>query len=584
MRGKSVSFKFVFGIIVITSFFLFCILILIQNSYRSVLEEKEMLYNVQLTNKTKEQFDFMIDIVNDVMINIIENEKVVQAISEPEGAGEGQSAAVGTYFENIVEMQSFINDISVMGVDGTIITTNPEYYHNQKSNYLSEYMTESFVNPTYEGVWTPVQVLENEDYSTVISYMHPLYDENTREFLGAVSIDVSYEAVHKMFIVSSIQLKDRALIVDKNGNILLNYPHFTDFSSVLEKYPELLKEETAEIRGEVFNQETFISSQTINRLDWKIIRLIEVEQVTSDVQNLSMWFRSLSILMACISVLYAVWYTKLLTKPLRKLVSACRQVEKGDLNVRVDVDTEDEFGHLGKTFNIMLEKLDEYFEHELEAEHKRSEMEFQILQAQINPHFLYNTLDSIKWLAVMQNVDNIAEMSTALINLLKYNLGKIEADTTLKDEIESVKNYIVIQKYRYGDIFAFTTDISEEAMECRVIRFILQPLVENCIIHGFNDMEEDYRIHVSADIYDGKLHVKVIDNGSGIDKIRKNELNEGIEKSKKFSHIGVKNIRERVKLYFGDEYDLLYDSEPNFATIAELILPVIREDQEEAAE
>ena len=151
----------------------------------------------------------------------------------------------------------------------------------------------------------------------------------------------------------------------------------------------------------------------------------------------------------------------------------------------------------------------------------------------------------------------------------------------MQNELESVKNYITIQKFRYGDTFTFTTDIDENTLNCCVLRFSIQPLVENCIIHGFDDIDSSYRIHIASYLASNRLHIRIIDNGKGMNQEQKNKVNQGnSEKCGKFSNIGTSNIRERIKLYFGEAYDLVYDSEPDVVTIAELILPIIYEEND----
>jgi len=161
---------------------------------------------------------------------------------------------------------------------------------------------------------------------------------------------------------------------------------------------------------------------------------------------------------------------------------------------------------------MMLDQLNSYFINELQEQKRKSSLEFKILQSQINPHFLYNTLDSIRWLATMQNITNVAEMTGDLTNLLKYNLKQDTTSALLKDEIESIRRYIGIQKYRYGNYFEVEYQIAEETLECIIIPFCIQPLIENSIIHGFDDMERNYRIRIESYQEGDKLCVKITDN------------------------------------------------------------------------
>jgi two-component system sensor histidine kinase YesM len=175
-------------------------------------------------------------------------------------------------------------------------------------------------------------------------------------------------------------------------------------------------------------------------------------------------------------------------------------------------------------------------------------------------------------------------MSTSLIQLLKYNLTSSTRATTLREELESVRNYITIQKFRYSDSFDFSIRADEDALDCEVVRFILQPLVENSILHGFEDSSERYSICISAFFSEEQLHIKVIDNGAGMNRDQMREINDAQWNRYRFNRIGVANIRKRIKLYFGDTYDVRYDSVPNVGTIAEIVLPIRRRGQSCAPE
>jgi two-component system sensor histidine kinase YesM len=250
-------------------------------------------------------------------------------------------------------------------------------------------------------------------------------------------------------------------------------------------------------------------------------------------------------------------------------------VENGHLDINVKVNSQDEFGQLSQSFDNMVVKLKDYMDKEFNEQKKKSEMKFQILQNQINPHFLYNTLDSVKWLATIQNVPNISEMVTSLINLLRYNLLDTDRLTTLAEEIEGVKNYIVIQKYRYGNIFTVSYNISESIMSCKILRFILQPIVENAIYHGFENLSKQGAIEINAYQTDQNLTIEVIDNGSGpgIDNIGENIV---YQRSDSFNGIGLNNIQERIQLYFGAQYGLkLFAGENNKGTIVTITVPFI---------
>ncbi len=592
MKFTSIAYKIFFGILVLSVFFLSLMWVTIDRKYTDVLRDKEVQYNITVSNKTKAQFDFIIDLMNRTVNSLSENTKLRELIYddgqeilladtiEKEEALEIRKSVI-TLLDNAKELQSFINSIHVLGVNHTNLSTQNSILDEEGLKYYTQYLETANQNGTREGFWSGLHNANTGPNFTVkvLSFTQPVYDYSRQKLLGVIIINLDYEVLQKMFITSSVQLNDRAVIINSDGEILFNYPHFTDFHSVFRDYPQLLENRTMQINAKVFGEDNLIVSESIDMANLKIIRMIPANTMMTDLNRITTSTRNILLLCILICLLYGIWLTRTITRPLKVLTEACNRIEHSDLSARVQIDTHDEFGRLGNTFNMMMEQLNKHFDRELADQKRKSEIQFQLLQAQINPHFLYNTLDSIKWMAVMQNVNNIAEMSTALIHLLKYNLKQTHATATLLDELKSVKNYITIQKFRYGDTFTFTTDIDENTLSCCVLRFSIQPLVENCIIHGFDDIDSSYRIHIASFLVNNRLHIRIIDNGKGMNQEQKNKVNQGNgEKCGKFSNIGTSNIRERIKLYFGETYDLVYDSEPDVVTIAELILPIIYEE------
>lgn len=571
-RQKSISTRIFLGIFSLFFLILLIFSVIISNLYGNRMEEMEINYHLEVTNGTKEQFNMLTSMIDEYSYSLVSNVAVQEALRYGKT---GQSdEVINTYINDMVSMNESINHVHLLGINEFWCSTSAQGSRQFYTKYLEDYVK----GTERKGIWTGFHSTEEDDYLSSTSYIRPVFDSETKEVYGIVVLDVSYESIHKLFTASSIRLKDKAVIVNSNGEILLQYPLLADYTDVLQNYPQVLKKST-QIEGKLYKKDVIIVSEKINLADWSLVRFVQKDAATESIREVLKGFQIILAVVTVISILYTIWLTRSVTRPIKELMQVCGKVTEGDFTAHAVVKRQDELGRLGDTFNRMIDQINEFFDKERRDQKRKAEMEYQILQAQINPHFLYNTLDSMKWLAVMQGVDNIAEMSTALINLLQYNLGKVEGETTLRNEIESVRNYIIIQKYRYSDIFEFTTMIDEESEKCQVPRFILQPLVENSIIHGFNEERGNYRVHIAAVIFDGKLHIRVIDNGMGMDADSTDKINKGQEKSTRFSKIGVASIRERIKLYFGDEAELIFDSEPNVATIAEIILPIIREEE-----
>ena len=545
--------------------------------FRRELESSEIKYHLEITNNTKEQFNVQFTMIDECIYELIKNPAVKEAVymADKDEISAGTKEEIRKYIEAMASINYSINNVYIFGTNGFCISTNNISEDVQGMAFFQKYLQKYQREDGRKGIWTDFHSSEEDNYLSSTSYIRPIFDSDTKEVFGIAVLDISYESLHKLFTTSSIRMEDRAVIVNQDGTILFQYPLQADYTEILKKYPQVVGQST-QIEGKLYQKDVIIVSEKIPVADWSIVRFVNKETATQLFRDMLAAMTLVLIIIAGSSLCYAMYMTRTINRPIKELMKVCKKVEKGDFDAHVGVIRKDEFGELGATFNHMLGKINQLFDQARVNQERKAELEYQVLEAQINPHFLYNTLDSIKWLAVMQGVDNIGEMCIALINLLQYNLGKKEGNTILQDEVESVRNYIIIQKYRYSDIFEFTTAIDAEAANCRVLRFILQPLVENSIIHGFGEGKANYRVHIAAGIYDDKLHIKVIDNGTGMDHERTRLLNSNEKKGTRFSKIGVNNIRERLRLHFGEEARLVFDSEPNVATIAEIILPVIR--------
>ena len=542
-------------------------MIFITNTYAEVLKSNEVTYNILVSNEVRQQFEFITYLMRNTTTAVSGNESVRQLLLDVE-SGYPPDAHTMYLVESLLgrttEMHSFIADIHLITTDG-VVFSSAEYGPYYKGRYLD------FIEKAGQGQGIEFWC-EASGYPP--SYIVPVFMTNPRRIVGVVALNINFDFLQRRFLTSAIHSNERAFIVNGAGQIIFNFPFHASYTPFLDQHPEVLTENRLQREAVVHGIDTLIVSERIHMPDWRIIRLIDMQRVTNETQRLNRVLRNLLIVSLLAGLIYSLWFSRYITNPLRKLVAACERAKSGDLTTQVAIKSRDELGTLGKTFNTMMLQLHQSFEQEILDQKKKSEMELQILQAQVNPHFLYNTLDSIRWLAVMQNAGNIAEMSQALIGLLKYNLAPPDATATLLDEIESVRRYVKILRFRFSDNFDYSEMLDPDTLDCVVLRFILQPLVENCIVHGFDDTEEGYQLRISSFTKGDRLHIKVIDNGSGMTPERIQKVNSGQYNIDRYNHIGVRNIRERINLICGEEYNLFYSSEPNVGTIAEITLPL----------
>ena len=283
---------------------------------------------------------------------------------------------------------------------------------------------------------------------------------------------------------------------------------------------------------------------------------------------------SITVLTIIILLIISPLIVKNLTKPLNRIVDTMKQVQNGNTLARVSVHTKDEFGFIGKNLNKTLNKMDELYQNNLEKQDSLRVAELKALYSQINPHFLYNTLDSIKWLAKLNNTKDIVVIVSQLGHLLKYSINNCNDLIPLANEIAIAKSYVSIQKIRYGDKFDVSFEVDDRIQQYIIPKLIIQPLVENAIIHGIENKIDKAYLEIKGMQFNQSVVLEVADNGLGMSEEQLQNVRNDIEKASQ-NCIGLSNTNRRIKLYYGPDYGLTIDSKKDVGTTVKIKLPVI---------
>lgn len=323
-------------------------------------------------------------------------------------------------------------------------------------------------------------------------------------------------------------------------------------------------------RGEKY----LVTRTDMKTTGWTLVSMVPYKSVMAETMAIS----GVMILAVAITLIVTLLLlNRILTgvvKPLKKLEKYMVQVNPDNMDQRMEILTDDEIGHLSMEFNQMMDRIRNLKEQVIEEQEDKRKYELQALQAQINPHFLYNTLDSIIWMAET-NDSNIVAMTEALAKLFRISLNKGNEEISLERELEHVKNYLIIQSMRYADKFTYEISAEPGVERCRTIKLILQPIVENCIYHGIKKKRGTGKITIRAYRREQNLIIEVSDDGCGMpEEICRKILSDEIESENiSGSGIGVKNVNERIQLRFGKKYGLSYSSEEGVGTTVTYVLP-----------
>ncbi|WP_312641294.1 sensor histidine kinase [Hydrogenoanaerobacterium sp.] len=404
--------------------------------------------------------------------------------------------------------------------------------------------------------------------------------------IGYSIIDVPQVVFQTIFDASGPMLPASYTIIDQNYYVLYNG---TATGSIFLEQPlrDKMKASAASKRLYLEEPGRLITWRTTaGDFPLTVISSVPVELVVMS----SNYIVLTTVAVAVVAILFCLVLSPVLvhslTRPLNGIVDVMKRVQKGDTSARVLVLKQDEFGFIGSNFNKTLDKLNVLYQTNLEKQNRLRLSELKALQAQINPHFLYNTLDSIKWLAKLSGVNDIVVMVSQLGRLLKNSIHNQNDSIQICEEITLVESYLSIQKIRYGEKFTAQIQVDDSILQCVVPKFIIQPLVENAIIHGIENKIGNANLMIKGCKKKDTIVFEIIDDGVGISEEQLAQLHQtNFEKDSSRDSIGIANVDKRIKLYYGEEYGLDIKSCENVGTITRITMPfqcTNTEKQEEA--
>lgn len=281
------------------------------------------------------------------------------------------------------------------------------------------------------------------------------------------------------------------------------------------------------------------------------------------------------VLVTAVFIMLSYYIPKSITSPIKHLSDVSKKVAEGDLSVRAEVDDEAEVGNLGESFNLMITKINDLLDQVTKEQTRLRRAELELLQAQINPHFLYNTLDTIVWLAEAGKQDMVVSMVGSLSDFFRTSLNQGKDIISIKEELVHVQSYLAIQQVRYQDIMDYSIEVPEDLFEYTIPKITLQPLVENALYHGIKNKRGKGHISITAELFEDYFMLKVTDNGKGMTLERLEEVKDSLvgKVLEQTDIYGIINVNERIKLAFGEGYGLSLESVSGEGTKVHVLLP-----------
>lgn len=577
------------SIITITSLVLVVVTTYIKAS--STIEQQATLNFEQIVNNVSFQMDDYLHNYELATLPLVTNDEVRAFVEQIQN----------TSFER------YLNHYEIQSQMSALITQRPEieqiYLMEETGRYIRAiekrgvFPNREFYQDLHERTPESGRIItyprvENNQF--VITLARKIRGTSTYDTKGILAVDLNASKLIRLWKNIEVYENSFFMIVDEDDKIIF-HPNYENIGKEIKK--SIKSELALTTNGNFYetwnHQNTFFYFKTSEFTGWKLVLAVPRTTLFEPISVIRTTVAIFGVIALCLSLILAQHFIRKIVNPIRVLESTMKYVEKGNWKLAPEPEGHDEISTLVRNYNRMVNRLstlvDQVYKVELEnqkgkillqeRELEKQKVELQALQAQINPHFLYNTLGTINSYAIMKEEDEISEMTEALANMFRYSLQNIEV-VKIEKELSHIKSFLIIQQHRWDKQISLTIDIEPQLMQTEVVKLSLQPLVENAIEHGFDRISEDFEITIKAEVSGDVLYISVIDNGMGIGPTKLEELSKRLENEelhpKVDQGIGLLNVSKRTKLLFGHRFGIEIFSELNKGTNIRLAVPYKR--------
>ena len=580
-NNLSIQYKLLFYFLILIVLPILTISYLTDIVFSNAMENAAIESSVQAINQADNSIETQIKNIDNVMNIIARNSEVLEFLR--------MKNTTDSDAETMLEpgIRSFLAGFTqyYQGVEGIALIS-------QHDLFLSNEMYRIEQDPLIDGKWFQDCIRDSDqlyilgrpvgrkltEYKNIsadelVTLVKAVKDPVNDEISGVILIDLHINVLEK--VLKNIKLGKIGFIyiLDSNGEVI--------YSPINYIVPRVKNQWFTKKRAGIFNKyilkqhfQFIYSTSTYTK--WKIIGVFSLNEALKEVVNIRHYILLILLAIIIIAVAISVVFSSSIANPINKLRKLMKKAESGDLSVNFEVRYSDEIGQLGRSFNKMISEIRNLIDVVYKEQKSKREAELRTLQSQIKPHFLYNTLDTIHWMAKKYGANDVIQVINALTNLFRIGLSKGNEIIRVVEEVEHVNSYLVIQKVRYEEMLEYEIEVADEIKSLYVQKLILQPIVENAIYHGIKAKKEPGKIMIRAEIQGEVLIFRVSDNGIGISEPELAKINNALlnENSEKVGY-GLFNVNERIRLSYGKEYGVSVQSVMGIGTTVEIKHPVI---------
>lgn len=584
-----ISFSF---LIVIT---LLVIGIVAVNKYSRTMEKNTGEYSYQIIDQVIKNVDYYIKEMESISTIANYNYYIQKFLKNTSPSYQVErfkdANRIVELLKDIGSIRQDIVSIFIFGNNGSILSSNVNLKINKDYNFSRQ----KWYKDAIEGKGKSIIVkphkqsyVMNSD-TLVISLSRSINNFDGKDQLGVILIDLNLRVLDDICRNIKLGKTGYIFIVDNDGNVVYHPDYSYMYRAMDEMYvknifktddsfiPEVLKSNEGSFIKRVNSEQMQVTYKRFESANWTVVGVTPYNEMMYDINKIRSFIIIIGSICLICAFIVSILISSMISKPITRLELLMEEAEKGNLDVSLEFESKDEIGKLSKRFNNMINKIKTLMHQVVKEQEDKRKTELKALQAQINPHFLYNTLDSIIWMAEIDK-DSVITMTDALAKLFRLSLSKGEDTIPVEHEIEHVRNYLIIQSMRYSNKFDYEIDVEEDILKYNTLKLILQPLVENSIYHGIKNKRQKGLITIKGRRVEDRILLEVSDDGIGMDQSMCEEIlkSHRTEQNRKgFNGVGVKNVNERIKLYYGEQYGLEYVSRPGAGTVVKIWLPIL---------
>jgi two-component system, sensor histidine kinase YesM len=589
-KFQSIRYKFLLATLALILMFTFLTMYLWYSTTYENAEDMSLAYVNELVRVSTDNFEVVLRDANTIISSVVTNKgNIISVYSkkmtdyDSNGALLEDNRKVENYIQGLYSYKQYISGLMVTGLEGRSFTYGvvPSLEKLKAQSWYVDLINKegnTVVIPPHELSLDNEAITDSDniDYSKMaISIAKPILDISNNYVIGFAIVDIKGEILQDIFNFN-LEKYGELMIIDKHSGNFIYKPELDKFPAEfsdgeIRSMFNNLDSSKGHIYAEIADQEVLVIYSTSPFTGWTTVALIPKDRLLTEfykTRNTNIVF---SILFCLIAAILTYLIASILTTNILKLNRAMKNIDKDSFQIAVTIKNNDEIGQLYKQFEKMVARIKDLIHDIKKSEKDKRKSEIKALQAQINPHFLNNTLNTISYLAEIQGTSNIRKISESLSILMHINMQE-ESFITIADELKYLESYLNIQNYKYVNKFTTDFSVEESAKSCMILKLLLQPIVENAIIHGVAPQKRHGIITIKIFRDQDNLIIRIRDNGAGMSGNRIEKiLNSQVESDS----IGIRNIISRIKLHFGEPYGLSISSEPNVYTVIEITIPAI---------